>query len=56
MSILAKYLIIAPLAFAIALGLYEVGVRRMNPVRQVFGLKARKPVPPAVDLLAQPLS
>ncbi|MEJ2352616.1 MAG: acyltransferase family protein [Anaerolineales bacterium] len=56
LSILTKYLIIAPLAFAIALGLYEVGVRRMNPVRQVFGLKARKPVPPAVDLLAQPLS
>jgi glucan biosynthesis protein C len=56
LSILAKYLIIAPLAFAITLGLYEVGVRRMNPVRQVFGLKARKPVPPAVDLLAQPLS
>jgi glucan biosynthesis protein C len=57
LSILAKYLIIAPLAFGITLGLYEYGVRRVNLVRRIFGLKARKPVPPpAVDLLAQPLS
>lgn len=55
-SILAKYLIIATLAFSTTLGLYEYGVRRLNPVRWLFGLKARKPVPPAVDLLAQPLS
>jgi peptidoglycan/LPS O-acetylase OafA/YrhL len=56
LSILAKYLIIASLAFGITLGLYEYGVRRVNPVRWVFGLKARQPVPPAVDLVAQPLS
>ncbi len=56
LSILAKYLIIAPLAFGITLGLYEFGVRRVNPVRRVFGLKPRKPVLPAVNLAAQPLS
>jgi glucan biosynthesis protein C len=56
LSILAKYLIIAPLAFATTLGLYEYGVRRANLVRWIFGLKAPKPAPPAVDLLAQPLS
>ena len=55
-SILTKYLIIAPLAFGTTLGLYEYGVRRVNPVRWLFGLKARKPVPLAGDLLAQPLS
>ncbi len=56
LSILAKYLIIAPLAFGITLGLYEFGIRRVNLVRRVFGLKARKPVLPAADLAAQPLS
>ena len=56
LTILAKYLIIAPLAFGITLGLYEFGIRRVNPVRRVFGLKARKPVSPAIDLAAQPLS
>jgi hypothetical protein len=42
LSILAKYLIIAPLAFGITWGLYEYGIRRVNPVRRVFGLKARE--------------
>jgi glucan biosynthesis protein C len=56
LSILAKYLIIALLAFGTTLGLYEYGIRRVNPVRRIFGLKARKPVPSDVDLLAQPLS
>ena len=56
LTILAKYLIIAPLAFGITLGLYEFGIRRVNPVRRVFGLKPRKQVSPAVDLAAQPLS
>jgi len=54
--ILAKYLIIAPLAFSITLGLYEFGVRRVNPVRRVFGLKPRKSTLPAADLAAQPAS
>ena len=56
LPILAKYLIIAPLAFGITMGLYEFGVRRVNPVRRVFGLKARKPVLPAADLAVQPTS
>jgi glucan biosynthesis protein C len=42
LPIAVKYLIIAPLAFGITLGLYECGVRRWNWVRRVFGLKARK--------------
>lgn len=54
LTILAKYLIIAPLAFGITLALYEFGIRRMNPVRQVFGLKPRKPAMPAADLAVQP--
>lgn len=52
LSILAKYLIIAPLAFGITLALYEFGVRRINPVRRVFGLKPRKPAMPVADLAA----
>jgi peptidoglycan/LPS O-acetylase OafA/YrhL len=42
LPIAVKYLIIAPLAFGLTLGLYEYGVRRWNPVRRVFGLKARR--------------
>jgi glucan biosynthesis protein C len=56
LSILAKYLIIATLAFGITLGLYEYGVRRINPVRRIFGLKPRKAIAPAIELVAQPLS
>jgi len=56
LTILAKYLIIAPLAFGITLGLYEFGVRRFNPVRSIFGLKPRKPALPVVDLVPQPAS
>jgi hypothetical protein len=56
LSILVKYLIIVPLAFGITLGLYEFGIRRVNLVRRIFGLKRRKQVSPAVDLAAQPLS
>ncbi len=43
LSILTKYLIIAPLAFGITLGLYEFSIRRLNPVRRLFGLKVKKP-------------
>jgi peptidoglycan/LPS O-acetylase OafA/YrhL len=53
LSILAKYLIIAPLAFGITLGLYEFGIRRVNLMRRIFGLKPRKQVSPAVDLATQ---
>jgi len=54
LAILAKYMIIAPLAFAITIGLYEYGVRRVNLVRRLFGLKPRKPVLPAASLAPQP--
>jgi glucan biosynthesis protein C len=54
--ILVKYLIIAPSAFGITLGMYEFGIRRLNPVRRVFGLKPRKAVSPTIDLVAQPVS
>jgi glucan biosynthesis protein C len=56
LPILVKYLIIAPLAFGITLGLYEFGIRRLNPVRRIFGLKPRIPTLPTADLLPQPLS
>jgi glucan biosynthesis protein C len=56
LSILVKYLIIVPSAFGITLGMYEFGIRRLNPVRRVFGLKPRKAVSPAIDLVAQPIS
>ncbi len=56
LSILAKYLIIASLAFGITLGLYEFGIRRFDPLRRVFGLRARKRVLPAPNLAAQPFS
>ena len=55
LSILAKYLIIATLSFGITLGLYEYGVRRVNVVRLVFGLKPRKPAVSLADLVAQPV-
>jgi glucan biosynthesis protein C len=56
LPILAKYLIIALPAFCITVGLYEYGIRRVNPVRRIFGLKPRKPAVPVADLAAQPLA
>jgi hypothetical protein len=56
LTILAKYLIIASTAFGITLGMYELGVRRVNPIRLLFGLKPRKPALPVADLAAQPVS
>jgi peptidoglycan/LPS O-acetylase OafA/YrhL len=56
LPILAKYLIITPLAFGITLGAYEFGVRRWDPVRRVFGLKPRKSAPRATALVAEPAS
>jgi len=37
----AKYLIITLLAFVITLGLYEYGIRRVNLMRRLFGLKSQ---------------
>lgn len=56
LPILAKYLIIAPVAFGLTLGIYECGIRRVNLMRRVFGLKTRKLATPTVDLVAQPSS
>jgi hypothetical protein len=42
LTILTKYLLIAPLAFGITLGLYEFGIRRVNLVRRLFDLKPLK--------------
>lgn len=56
LSILAKYLIIASLAFGITLLLYEFGVRPWNPVRRALGLKPRKAASPRVELATQPVS
>jgi peptidoglycan/LPS O-acetylase OafA/YrhL len=55
LPILAKYLIIAPIAFAITLGIYEFGIRRVNPMRRLLGLKSRSPVIQATEQAAQPL-
>jgi peptidoglycan/LPS O-acetylase OafA/YrhL len=54
LPIAVKYLIIAPLAFGITLGLYEYGVRRWSLVRRVFGLKARKVERYSPTRMAQP--
>ena len=53
LPILAKYLIITPLALGITLGLFEYGIRRVNLVRQVFGLKAKKQGTAATNLASQ---
>ena len=54
LPILAKYLIIAIVSFGITLGIYEYGVRRVNPIRRIFGLKARKQAIRTVYLATQP--
>ena len=56
LSILTKYLIIAILALAITLGIYEFGIRRVNPIRMIFGLKPRSSPIQATEHAAQPLS
>ena len=56
LPILAKYMIITPLAFGISLGIYEFGIRRVNLVRRAFGLKAQKQELPAPNLAIQPQS
>jgi glucan biosynthesis protein C len=56
LPILAKYLIILTLAFGVTLGLYEFGIRRLNPVRRIFGLKVRKPDTQAGIFATEPSS
>jgi peptidoglycan/LPS O-acetylase OafA/YrhL len=40
-SILVKFLVVVIGSFALSLGLYELLVRRINPVRRLFGMKAK---------------
>jgi peptidoglycan/LPS O-acetylase OafA/YrhL len=40
-SLLVKLLVVVIGSFALSLGLYELLVRRINPVRAVFGMKPR---------------
>jgi glucan biosynthesis protein C len=56
LPIALKYLLIALPAFAITLGLYEFGVRRVNVVRRVIGLKARAKAHTAGEMAAPGLS
>jgi peptidoglycan/LPS O-acetylase OafA/YrhL len=49
LPIVVKYLFIAILAFGITLSMYEYGIRRVNPMRWIFGLKLRKPDMAAVE-------
>jgi peptidoglycan/LPS O-acetylase OafA/YrhL len=56
LPILAKYLIITPLAFGITLALYEYGIRRVNLLRQAFGLKQRRQTVSSIEVVSQPLS
>jgi hypothetical protein len=54
LPILVKYLIIAPLAFGISLGLFEYAIRRVKLLRAAFGLKVRKGNTPGVYMVSQP--
>jgi peptidoglycan/LPS O-acetylase OafA/YrhL len=56
LPIIAKYLIITPLAFCITLGLYEYGIRRVNLLRRAFGLKPRKNVTSRANVATQPFA
>lgn len=50
LPILVKYLMIAPLALAISLAIFEFGIRRVNLLRYAFGLKIRSIKTPASKL------
>ncbi len=45
MGILPKFLIIAIVSFLVILLLYELFVRRFNPMRFLFGMRLRKRLP-----------
>jgi glucan biosynthesis protein C len=55
LPIFAKYLIIAPAALCITLGLYEYGIRRIDLLRRAFGLKPSRPDASSTNLATQPL-
>ena len=41
-NLLIKLLVVVIGSFAVSLGLYELFVRRINPVRTLFGMKPRR--------------
>jgi glucan biosynthesis protein C len=53
LPIVAKYLIITPVALSITLLVYEYGIRRVNWIRRAFGLKPRKPDTASVRVVTQ---
>jgi peptidoglycan/LPS O-acetylase OafA/YrhL len=42
MIILIKMLVVVIGSFALSLGVYELLVRRINPIRALFGMKPRR--------------
>jgi glucan biosynthesis protein C len=42
LGILPKYLIISSSSFVLILGIYELLIRRFNPIRWIFGMRLRK--------------
>jgi hypothetical protein len=40
-GIMVKFLVVVVGSFAVSLGIYELLVRRINPVRRLFGMKAK---------------
>jgi peptidoglycan/LPS O-acetylase OafA/YrhL len=55
LPILVKYVMIAVVALGMALGLYEFGIRRVNVMRRIFGMKARAREQPATGVAARPV-
>jgi peptidoglycan/LPS O-acetylase OafA/YrhL len=48
-NLLIKLLVVVIGSFAVSLGLYEVLVRRINPVRALFGMKTRRREMPSTE-------
>jgi len=52
LPILVKYVAIAVVALGLTLGLYEFGIRRVNVMRRIFGMRARAKEPAATRMAA----
>jgi peptidoglycan/LPS O-acetylase OafA/YrhL len=48
-DLLIKLLVVVIGSFLVVLGLYELLVRRINPVRAVFGMKTRRRETPSAE-------
>ena len=51
LPILVKYVMIVVAALGVTLGLYEFGIRRVNVMRRIFGMKARAQEPAATQVV-----